>query len=95
MVTALLVGADMGLGKTIQTIAFLYAIAPKREKKDEEKWLNGNHLLSPKKSANAADDQDEQQPNLPILIIVPGSVLHNWKKELSTSLAAPISCLNH
>ncbi|KAL3567329.1 hypothetical protein D5086_029980 [Populus alba] len=56
-----------GLGKTIQTIAFLAAIFEKDEESGESITLKGNQVG--KKG--------------PVLIICPTSVIHNWESEFS------------
>lgn len=56
-----------GLGKTIQTIAFLAAIFEKDEESGESITLRGNQVG--KKG--------------PVLIICPTSVIHNWESEFS------------
>jgi SNF2 family DNA or RNA helicase len=60
-------------------VQFMLAIMPPHDASTDADWLTGNHLLSPKKAPT-----DPKKPaHQPIAIVVPGSVLHNWKKEIS------------
>lgn len=77
---------DMGLGKTIQTIAFICALLGEYAEPAELKWVlsfiqfNNSRFtgttLSPRKSAIKKFPKPP-----PILLVVPASLLTNWEQE--------------
>lgn len=70
---------DMGLGKTLQTIALLLKL--KRQKKTLPKYSRGEQRsLFDELDAINAFNQQEQAASL---IVMPTSLIYNWRNELS------------
>lgn len=80
---------DMGLGKTLQVIAVLsdYYKNQKGHSKDKSKVgelssEKGNVQLSLFEAIEIVSSQVVKEDKLPALIVIPTSVVHNWKNEL-------------
>ncbi len=68
---------DMGLGKTLQTICvLLYARAQKNSIKQDEVEANTQSQL------NMFSGEDDNVNRLQAIIILPASLVYNWKQEL-------------
>ncbi|MEL7086483.1 MAG: DEAD/DEAH box helicase, partial [Cyanobacteria bacterium J06597_1] len=67
---------DMGLGKTIQVIARLV------QERDERAGQPETDSQQETNNQQETDEQDTIDPVLPTLLIVPTSVVGNWKREL-------------
>ncbi|KAK4953000.1 hypothetical protein LTR10_008705 [Elasticomyces elasticus] len=72
-----ILGDDMGLGKTIQVIAFLTAAFGKTGDERDDKRMRKIRRLA----KNGEEEEDRWYPR--ILLICPGSLMANWKQELS------------
>ncbi|MBI3235204.1 MAG: ATP-dependent helicase, partial [Bacteroidetes bacterium] len=90
---------DMGLGKTIQTLCLLQkekensSIVPKNIKVIEESKEQGQLNIFEDK-LEVMRDVEHTQPNKTSLLIVPTSLVYNWKNE-ATKFAPEINILIH
>lgn len=75
---------DMGLGKTLQTITLLQHFHLLRKKERANATLNKSTKLVGQLSLFHEDNQYQNSESAypPSLVVVPTSLLHNWKNEL-------------
>lgn len=66
---------SMGLGKTVQTIAFLSWLRHSRTANKLSAWSEKDPIVV------ESDDEREDRAVLPHLVVAPASVLSNWERE--------------
>lgn len=80
----------MGMGKTIQIIGFLSVILRKTGTAQDRKVFKA--LLESRGKSTESKFDDETNPG-PVLIIVPASLLENWKCELAKWMSVDVQIL--
>ncbi|NPA68740.1 MAG: DEAD/DEAH box helicase, partial [Chlorobi bacterium] len=73
---------DMGLGKTLQTITLLQDTVNKR-KKDKKNYTEKKDESNIQLSLFAENNEDKKYVKKASLIVMPVSLIHNWKNEIN------------
>jgi SNF2 family DNA or RNA helicase len=70
-----ILGDDMGLGKTVQAVALMAAMLGKKCDGDEDKTASARKRYG--------DSDPGSEASMTFLLVVPGSVIANWERELN------------